>query len=90
MYQRIGNIPKACPYVMAWFCMGRFFGEKRKNSHRFFGIFIRLNLCEINCLLFESCSALSNFLFDNQGDEGGDIGYVDGAVGVDVAGGVGV
>ncbi|MDY5360549.1 MAG: hypothetical protein SPG67_04705 [Sodaliphilus sp.] len=34
---------------------------KRKNSHRFFGIFIRLNLCEINGLLFEPCSALSNF-----------------------------
>ena len=35
-------------------------GEE-KNSHRFFGIFIRLNLCEINGLLFEPCSALSNF-----------------------------
>ena len=34
---------------------------KRKNSHRFFGIFIRLNLCEINVLLFEPCSVLSNF-----------------------------
>ena len=32
----------------------------------------------------------SNFLFDNEVDEGGDIGYVDGAVGVDVADGVGV
>ena len=36
-------------------------GGKKKNSHRFFGIFIRLNLCEINGLLFEPCSALSNF-----------------------------
>ena len=65
-------------------------GGKRKNSHRFFWIFIRLNLCEISGLLFEPCLALSNFSFDNQGDEGGDIGYVDGAVGVDVADGVGV
>ena len=41
-------------------CMGEF-GGKRKNSHRFFGIFIRLNLCEINGLLFEPCLAFSNF-----------------------------
>ena len=62
----------------------------RKNSHRFFGIFIRLNLCEINGLLFEPCLALSNFLFENEIDEGGDIRHVDGAVGVDVADGIGV
>ena len=53
-------MPKACPYVMVWLCMGKLV-EKKKNSHRFFGIFIRLNLCEINVLLFEPCSALSNF-----------------------------
>ena len=35
-------------------------GGKEKNSHRFFGIFIRLNLCEINGLLFEPCLAFSN------------------------------
>ena len=88
MYQGIGNMPKACPYVMAWLYMGSWGGEK--NSHRFFGIFIRLNLCEICGLLFEPCLALSNFLFENEIDEGSDIGYVDGAVGVDVAGGIGV
>ena len=53
-------MPKACPYVMVWLCMGELV-EKKKNSHRFFGIFIRLNLCEINGLLFEPCLALSNF-----------------------------
>ena len=41
-------------------CMGELV-EKKKNSHRFFGIFIRLNLCEINGSFFEPCSALSNF-----------------------------
>ena len=58
MYQGIGNMPKACPYVMVWIYMGRW-GEE-KNSHRFFGIIIRLNLCEISGLLFEPCLALSN------------------------------
>ena len=28
MYQFIGNMPKACPYVMAWFYMGSWGGEK--------------------------------------------------------------
>ena len=40
-------------------CMGELVGKK-KNSHRFFGIFIRLNLCEINGLFFEPCLAFSN------------------------------
>ena len=29
MYQCIGNMPKACPYVMAWFYMGSRGGKKK-------------------------------------------------------------